>query len=376
MKTPSKVAVTLLLAFMISRASHADILGLGSIFGSKPIDSFEGVKISDGVEEDHARKIVEDLKFIKELKLSTNLDSETQTEVERIMKLRFNSQTIGSSLFSWLKERVTYIVGEKFDLEKNIEVVEEIQEYHDKESPVIEKPSKEPENSGTVKTIMSNIGSAVYFAGKDSRSLMGLKINGDTVPIRSPRTGVVQVGSGLFSKTNITKDIADASIIHRLVRLETFFHEARHSDGHGKSLGFFHATCPKGHPFEGYAACDRNLNGPYSVGAAVLKALKSACETTLNCSEKEKAQMDLAIADNLDRVIRLAKDPNESEIVSKVRTYKIVFEVCKKAEIPTCKQLKENLKNSGISPDDFDKILKEGLPLVPTKDWDDKSEEV
>lgn len=341
-------------------------------------ESFQGILVSKTVNAEQTKSILEDLKFVNDLKLNEELDAKTKEEVLRVLKIKLDSKNIGLDLFAWLKARVSYIVGEDYELEKNIKIVRQSQTYPATGEPKLEKPTKNPESSsGTVQTVMANIGAALYFVGRQANTLLGLKIDGDTVAITSPRSGIIKVGSGLFGVTKRTKDLDANSIVKRLARIETFFHESRHSDGRGSSLGFFHAICPKGHEYEGYAACDRNLNGPYTVGAVMLKVLKSACVSTLKCSEVELTRLDLSIADSENRVIKTEKNPANERVISQINGFKTIYEVCKKVpELSTCNELAEKMKDQGISPDDFDRILREGLPPVSNKDWDDEPEGV
>ena len=149
---------------------------------------------------------------------------------------------------------------------------------------------------------MSNLSSALFLTGKESGTQVAfINIPGiGRVKAPSVRVGITKVGAGLFLPVDRSKQGKNTSYASSLYRLSIMMHEARHSDGNGRSVGFKHAVCPKGHDFEGYTSCDRNLNGPYTLGAVFLKSVLANCES---CSEKEKENLRLRALDSLGRVI-------------------------------------------------------------------------
>ena len=148
--------------------------------------------------------------------------------------------------------------------------------------------------------VMQNLGAALYILGKEHSTLIGFKVpDGDIVAVRSPRTGIIQIGEGLFQNHDPSSKNLD-SMSNRLFRLATFFHEAHHSDGNGESLTFEHALCPAGHLYAGYHACDRNLNGPYTIGATVMRMFANNCS---ECSVKQTEEMQLDSLDSFSRII-------------------------------------------------------------------------
>ena len=131
--------------------------------------------------------------------------------------------------------------------------------------------------------------------------LIGIKFRGvGRVPITSPRTGIIQIGDGLFHDGFFREELPKDSVVRKVFRIQTFFHEARHSDGTGKSIGFLHALCPPGHAYAGVNACDRNSNGPYTVGALMIEQLEKACP---NCSTLEKETLQMLKLDGRSRII-------------------------------------------------------------------------
>jgi hypothetical protein len=153
---------------------------------------------------------------------------------------------------------------------------------------------------------MSNLGAGLYLMAKQRQILLAMRrSDGKIIPVTSPRVGLVQIGEGLFFKKFQVNPEVPGAPANSVSRLSTIFHEARHSDGHGESLSFGHAYCPSGHAYEGYPACDRNLNGPYTIGAQMLKTLTQGCG---DCSIKEKTILKAIEADSRSRVLKAYRD--------------------------------------------------------------------
>ncbi len=171
---------------------------------------------------------------------------------------------------------------------------------------VADKKESDDEEKGFV--VMSNVGAALYMGGKQSNQVYGMKVSRGLLksPLKaiaeSPRVGIIQIGEGLFMKELTLNNQNPASIANSINRLATFFHEARHSDGNGTSLGFAHSNCPPGHDYSGAAACDENLNGPYTVGATMALEMLKGCQDT--CTEREKEILKLVILDSQSRVMK------------------------------------------------------------------------
>jgi hypothetical protein len=149
------------------------------------------------------------------------------------------------------------------------------------------------------KALMSNIGAAWYAEAKARNSLATFhfhhdKKNVEEITIKSPRVGLVLIGKSTFD-LDIGRSYANS-----LARLILLIHEARHSDGHQKSLGFFHVACPKGHDYAGQFACDNNRNGAYAVGAQIAREFRKNCSS---CSVGEKEALRLIEIDSRSRVL-------------------------------------------------------------------------
>lgn len=131
------------------------------------------------------------------------------------------------------------------------------------------------------------------------------------VVITSPRVGFIAMGGAYMDPKTTQID-----------RLDTWVHEARHSDcpqipstsdlvmidrgeyGRvtlgGLSCTYLHSPCPPGHPLAGELACDVTPWGAYSVGFVFSRNVLRACT---NCTEKQKQE---ALASATEDYSRLA----------------------------------------------------------------------
>lgn len=247
------------------------------------------------------------IKIMKnDLSVLENLSFEDSTGFNDILKVLELNHLTNDSVVNWLEDRIQVVISNTPFSDMKIKVVDNNYSYpynRKDERPVLENLLETKKIQAT--TVMSNIGTAIYYAGKQKNVLWQMKIKARGLKkkqnITSPRTGIIMIGDGHFmDRFDIVKDDKNA-LPNSLNRLSTFFHEARHSDGHAKSLGFFHAKCPKGHDFEFLNACDRNLNGPYTVGALVKREFIRNCDS---CSVPEKEALKGSYLDSLNRVIK------------------------------------------------------------------------
>jgi hypothetical protein len=218
----------------------------------------------------------------------------------------FESDLTNVALQKWLYDRSRFILSEQFVITPLSTPI--FRNFHSYMNPIIPQfeIGKNDSTPVTVRTVMSNIGAKVYYSGKTQKALFQIIVPGHgAVPVTTPRVGIFKIGSALFDPLipNL-KSGGLASVANSLARLKTYFHEARHSDGNGSSLVFAHAVCPEGHDYAGYNACDKNLNGPYSVGALFLSATINSCS---DCSKAEKEALRVLQADSFSRVIRSFK---------------------------------------------------------------------
>lgn len=273
------------------------------------------IMLSKAIKSDLRDKIQRDLEVVNGL----NFKNQTNPNTLKIMGLNtLNAQTASQ----WLDQRVNYVISENALSIFNLLIMRVIYtEQKNVEYPYANITPYSLENTASTSlelngsavneekamTVMSNIGSALYLGGKTDKVLYGMRISRglfrlpEKVAVNSPRSGIIQIGEGLFSPDlTINKEKPEA-LSNTIFRMGTFFHEARHSDGHGESLGFLHATCPKGHDYEGVPACDENLNGPYSVGSVMMAEMARSCDE--QCSEKEKQTLKLMVLDSANRIL-------------------------------------------------------------------------
>lgn len=230
----------------------------------------------------------------------------------KILKVMGLSNLNATSASKWLGDRVKYIIEQSnltyTQLLKNkvLFIEQEDASYPNAGlSPHSFNANKQGKNDSL---LMTNTGSTLYFTGKKDSRLYGINIASNEfskrpiqVIVDSPRAGIIQVGNGLFSPLYTPNTADENSLANSINRLGTFFHEARHSDGNGTSLGFFHSKCPAGHDMAGAFACDENLNGPYNVGALMILEMIKSCGD--NCSEKEKEFLKITALDSANRII-------------------------------------------------------------------------
>lgn len=248
---------------------------------------------------------------------------------QKLLQLMGLSSNDGLTILNWVDNRVRYVVPESFELsDQSIYQVSDNYFPTPSETPTFEKPTNTPDTGGstsTVKTVMSNVGGAIYIIGKMRHSILGVKIDDQQIPVTSTRIGILKVGSGLFAADQLLK-VPNDSVVGRQFRLSTLVHEARHSDGRGTAAGFLHAICPEGHRLAGYAACDRSSNGPYSVEAQYVTMVNQNCK---DCQPADKEMLNKLAADAYDRVISTAPSDVGSDLNSTIiSTYTMLLQIC------------------------------------------------
>ncbi len=268
------------------------------------------ITLAKNIKKDLRNKIERDLNIIENFKFK----GEATPLTLKVMGL---STLNGQSASEWLNQRVNYVISENALSTFNLLIRRAI--YVDRKdvdfpnadiipySASAETFETDGLDSQKSFTVMANIGAALYISGKKQNIVYGMKISrgflhrSERVSVEGPRTGIIQIGEGLFAPELTINNQNPEALANSIFRLGTFFHEARHSDGNGLSLGFTHAICPAGHDYEGQAACDENLNGPYTVGALMMAEMTKACDD--NCSEKEKQTLKIMVLDSASRIL-------------------------------------------------------------------------
>lgn len=277
--------ITYLLLALLSLSANAEPRQANEIFLASDIPQAQQAILS------------EDLESIPKLYFT-----EQDPEAVTILGL---TELSGAALQEWLSARVQYLVGDSFRLDDSVFYSPNSLKYENPdEFPPEEKPEL-PSANAPKYTVAQNIGLSIYVFGKRQGQLLQADIMGrDLLEVRSPRTGIVKIGEGMFKPLLGRYGWMEEGIsteISRFIRIGALFHEGRHSDGHGPSLGFVHATCPPGHDYAGRVVCDRSLNGAYVVGALVERNLLKQC---VNCSVAEREAFRLYTLDAFNRVIK------------------------------------------------------------------------
>ncbi|MBC7428983.1 MAG: hypothetical protein H7336_10250 [Bacteriovorax sp.] len=284
---------------------------IASLIVTSTLANANDIQLSRGIKSDLRAKIERDMDALDNLKFKPTAEVGSL----KVMGLEtLNAQTASK----WLNERVNYVIEEnalsvlKLLIKKTIQVEREGVSFP---NAGVLPYSLDPKNkastlfnaAGEGVVVMSNIGSGLYMAGKNENKVYALKVSrgllkkATKVVIESPRAGIIQIGEGLFMKEITINNENPASIANSINRLGTFFHEAKHSDGNGSSLGFAHSLCPAGHDYAGAYACDESVNGPYTVGAIMMKEMLKSCNDT--CTPKEKEILKIVILDSESRIM-------------------------------------------------------------------------
>jgi hypothetical protein len=263
-----------------------------------------GIRFSADVPESQYQALAKDLAELPSIPL-THPDSKLLS----VMGLKDAS---AAALSGWLGERVHFIVGENAELTPAI--VQENYLYPNPDvTPVSYGDPMTALQESDITTVMSNLGTGLYTLAKSKKTLISLDVPGvGSVNLTSPRVGMIKIGAGLFNDAIIGADgSAQFNNVRRAFHLTTIFHEAHHSDGNGAHMGFGHMICPEGHAYQGSAACDANLNGPYSVEAHLANSLDRSCD---NCSAKEHDMLRMLALDAASRVQKEIVDPAKDPV--------------------------------------------------------------
>lgn len=294
MKKPSSCSKCKLLILLIIFL----ILPLGIKASERPIASEALFTLDKEFTKEQRTIIDEDLNFLSGLSPWKKLSKETLWATD------FTGERAEDHK-SWLKDRVKFLLRKSTD-----NALLFFGSNHGLLFPYPEVLPNDMENLYTVENdyqqvMMANLGVAYYLFGKIRKQLISIDFEGrmpgitKQLAITGPRVGLVEVKEDFFKKqVSISGKGNRAS--DRVLRLSFLFHEGRHSDGHGESLGFFHTTCPEGHDYAGRLACDTPINGAYQISASFIKKTMEVCE---DCTEKNKEALRLAYFDAKNRIL-------------------------------------------------------------------------
>jgi hypothetical protein len=286
-------------------------ISLISTLATITIAQANDIQLSRGIKSDLRNKIARDMETLNNLKFSSDIEEGT---LQLMGVSDLNAQTAST----WLNTRVNYIIEEnalsvvKLLLKRTIQIERQGVTYPNTD---VLPYSSDPKNASNADdkgfVVMANVGTALYVGGKSDGNVYSLKVSrgllkkATKVIVESPRAGIIQIGEGLFAKGLTIDTKNENSLANSINRLGTFFHEAKHSDGNGSSLGFAHTQCPAGHDYAGAYACDESLNGPYTVGAVMIKEMTKSCDET--CTAKDKEVLKMIVLDYENRIMKTTR---------------------------------------------------------------------
>ncbi len=258
----------------------------------------EKIIFSNKVKRSQKVAIQEDLKWFREIQFKRKPDPRTLAILDAKM---INQQFLAD----WLFARVQYIFDKnelsEYELNRKLEVINLNYKYPFPDifpSAIYGNNYVESRDNGTV---MTNVGTGLYLSGKLDKTLLSYTMKDEEkklhkIEISTPRQGLIRLGKAFWLEASHRER---NNVEYRALRMATLFHEARHSDGHGESLGFLHSICPEGHDFEGERACDSSTNGPYSVDAYLTYEMAFNCK---ECDLETREILKLRVLDSLSRV--------------------------------------------------------------------------
>lgn len=227
----------------------------------------------------------DDFKNISKIKLSTK---------DQLFRDIFGGST-SKDVLNFIDDRVSIIVPFGFDPELS----QLISTENDSDNTSAVDDRKDEEKA----TVAENLGVAFWLASVvENIPSLRMKLGNSYLSLNSPRVGIVKLGKHYTEFDQFT-------------RMSTWVHEARHSDCTGGlsdsqinsvrkskdpkvaqnwTCGHLHTICPKGHLYEGFAACDNSDWGAYAVGAVFGDMVGSDC---LNCTAEQK---EIAMSYSLD----------------------------------------------------------------------------
>ncbi len=342
-------------------------IALSAFAGVPQIDN---IKITSSVPADQSARFIKDVQLLKGMNF-TNPDSQ-------MMTLMGIDDAQGTTLASWMEDRVNFIVDENFKLDStDLSFDTRAFNFPNNGTPTMETPTKVPVAGGNIQTVMLNIGGAIYYTGKEKQKLLDVQLPGiGSEAATSARIGIIQVGSGMFmplQQADIGKDPStfEDEMPYVAFRLSTLIHEARHSDGNGPSLGFFHAVCSSGQ-YAGYSACDRNLNGPYEIETAFLNSMAQSCTT---CSAGDKLVIQSLASDDASREIVSTPDPNQDNagmitVLQSELSYCQIIAKLPAGTIPANPSSPINCNDTASIQAQITNLQNGGQSMIPSTMWD------
>lgn len=221
--------------------------------------------------------------------------------------------TSGKNVEAYIQARVKHVFNQQ-DM-KNLKLSPDVGDPMGWKEEV---PAADPNQP---QTVAQNDGTALWVMSRVAGVPVSVIAGNQVIPVDSTRVGIISLGNSYQSAIDIEVEGKKHNIkFPPEYRISTVVHEARHSDCTGGfpeayvqilqtvesmddflqvagieqlQCGHMHITCPNGHDYAGYPACDNELWGSYGVGAVyTLAAEKNYTEDTLDKRIMEMAHMD------------------------------------------------------------------------------------
>jgi hypothetical protein len=296
-------------------------------FNSEAQEVYGGFTFSKGMAPEQVNLVMDDIKLLYMLPVMKDSNN--------FQKLADLKALSGPGYHNWILNRIHYFVSWEENLDSLYYLGRQPYLYPNADllpnlrgKSLSKYGDYDDDSSGDEGPLAANLGGSLYIRGKAAKTLGTATINGKTMPVLSPRIGIMAIEENYFNR-DFLPDPNPFAKISRLYRLSTLFHEARHSDGHGVETGFLHVVCPKGHAFEGKLACDRVENGSYGLEARFDKVLSANCT---DCTPAEKEALRLMSLENFSRLL---VSPLAASRVVKLQqllaTYKYILKTCEPA---------------------------------------------
>lgn len=246
--------------------------------------------------------LTRDFKRIERFDLTTNTANDSS--LKNLLEVQDLS---GATLSAWLKARVRYLLSPDLSNYRVGTLDASSRSLYVSRLPGLDEAETENMAAAMMGTRLYEIGKTLRAQDPNVDYLM-IEVNNTWVHLNTQRNGVMQIGPALFDPKFMPNPSNPGAYANTAVRVETLFHEARHADGNevSGSFGFYHSICPAGsgvaREFVDKAACDDNANGPYTVGAQIVKAYLAKCGEL--CSAQDRSVLQAFMLDSLSRVVR------------------------------------------------------------------------
>jgi len=342
--------------------------GCGGGSNSCPSESFKlgDIEVDSCFDTRSAQTLKKDWEFFNDLNIEGAGGDEKRDFIVADIKnlLEIDGPLTHTNIEDWLFSRVNHIVPPNYNFKK----VKSSDKSFRYENPTaiphedimikvedIQDNQKEFREMGV---LMMNIGGLVYLSGKKEGVLYEMELNsGKNVEIKSPRAGVIIPGSQFKDFTKAEAKQGDNKAI-KILRLATLWHEARHSDGNGASLGLLHDKCPNDHPAKGEYICENKRNGPYHIGAKMMRLMGNICS---DCTTAENELLDELYLDSLGRIT--FTDEDEKQLRETLATSEAFLEKGTKNDVPlTAEEIDDLTKKINESKEKLKELYPDPKP--------------